>query len=150
MSNRYAATYLDLVKEACQAIAGQFFNDNATDLLGDVCSTDTLADTPQMPPADTATEFYSGIITGPGFCADLSLGGPTTYPYDSDGDGIADVCALPYTRREAVARQLALIVLSSKFPLSYQTLVEQACTTITDQTFSDKSADLAKDICADT
>ena len=27
----------------------------------------------------------------------MSLGGPTTYPFDSNGDGAADVCSLPYT-----------------------------------------------------
>ncbi|MDE0604149.1 MAG: SpoIID/LytB domain-containing protein [bacterium] len=52
--------------------------------------------------------FYSGIIDGPDFCLNFSLGGPTTYAFDSDGDGVADVCALPRTRREAVARQKAL------------------------------------------
>ena len=52
--------------------------------------------------------FYSGIIDGPDFCLNFSLGGPTTYAHDSDRDGIADVCALPRTRRAAVARQKAL------------------------------------------
>lgn len=52
--------------------------------------------------------FYSGIIDGPDFCLNFSLGGPTTYAFDSDGDGVADVCALPRTRRAAVARQKAL------------------------------------------
>ncbi len=52
--------------------------------------------------------FYSGIIDGPDFCLNFSLGGPTTYPFDSNGDGVADVCALPRTRRAAVARQKAL------------------------------------------
>lgn len=52
--------------------------------------------------------FYSGIIDGPDFCLNFSLGGPATYAFDSDGDGVADVCALPRTRRAAVARQKAL------------------------------------------
>ena len=52
--------------------------------------------------------FYSGIIDGRDFCLNFSLGGPTTYPFDSDADGVADVCALPRTRRAAVARQRAL------------------------------------------
>ena len=59
---------------------------------------------------DNATDdrtFHSGIIDGPNFCLNFSLGGPTTYAFDSDGDGVADVCALPRTRREAVARQKA-------------------------------------------
>ncbi|MCY4272073.1 MAG: hypothetical protein OXF00_05465, partial [bacterium] len=53
-------------------------------------------------------DFYSGVITGPDFCLNHSLGGPTTYAFDGDGDGVADVCALPRTRRSAVARQRAL------------------------------------------
>ena len=52
--------------------------------------------------------FYSGIIDSPDFCLNFSLGGPTTFAFDSDGDGVADVCALPRTRRAAVARQRAL------------------------------------------
>ena len=33
--------------------------------------------------------FYTGNIDGPGFCTAASLGGPTTYAYDSDGDGVS-------------------------------------------------------------
>ena len=67
----------------------------------------------QPPTYDDQTEtddrmFFSGIIDGPDFCLNFSLGGPTTFAFDSDGDGVADVCALPRTRREAVARQRAL------------------------------------------
>ncbi len=65
--------------------------------------------------ADDRT-FYSGIIDGPDFCLNFSLGGPTTYPFDSDGDGVADVCALPRTRRAAVARQKALEHLANASP----------------------------------
>ena len=51
--------------------------------------------------------FYSGVITGPDFCADRSLGGAHQIAHDGDGDGVADVCSLPFTRREAIARQNA-------------------------------------------
>ena len=61
--------------------------------------------------------FYSGIIDGPDFCLNFSLGGPTTYAFDSDGDGVADVCALPRTRRAAVARQKALEHLADASPV---------------------------------
>ena len=61
-------------------------------------------------------ELYSGIVSGPDFCLNFSLGGPTTYAFDSDGDGVADVCALPRTRREAVARQRALEHLADASP----------------------------------
>ena len=49
--------------------------------------------------------YFSGVVTGPNFCVNHSLGGALTYPLDTDRDGIADICSLPYTRREAVARQ---------------------------------------------
>ncbi len=62
----------------------------------------------EMPAAEDDRLFYSGVIDGPDFCLNFSLGGPVTYPHDSDDDGVADVCSLPRTRREAVARQLAL------------------------------------------
>ena len=67
----------------------------------------------QPPPYEEQAEtddrmFFSGIIDGPDFCLNFSLGGPTTFAFDGDGDGVADVCALPRTRREAVARQRAL------------------------------------------
>ena len=31
-----------------------------------------------------AADFYSGVITGPSFCANNSLGGATTHAFDSD------------------------------------------------------------------
>ena len=79
----------------------------------------TVSTTPADPedpvditPADDV--FFSGIIDGPNFCLNRSLGGPITYAFDSDGDGIADVCALPRTRREAVAHQRTLVDLATE------------------------------------
>ena len=71
--------------------------------------------------------FYSGIIDGPDFCLNRSLGGPTTYPFDSDGDGIADICALPRTRREAAARQRALERLAQEGMSEFNILFQLAC-----------------------
>ena len=69
-------------------------------------------DPSQQPPSGQTPipddKFYSGVITGPDFCLNRSLGGPTTYAFDSDGDGIADICSLPRTRRDAAARQQAM------------------------------------------
>ena len=79
----------------------------ATVTAGAVAPTDPTG----TPPADQdpgSEEFYSGVIDGPDFCLTRSLGGAITYAFDSDGNGIADVCALPTTRREAVAHQRAL------------------------------------------
>ncbi|MCY4272545.1 MAG: hypothetical protein OXF00_07875, partial [bacterium] len=47
--------------------------------------------------------FYSGSIPGPDFCTNRSLGGPQTFAFDSDKDGVADTCALNTTRRATVA-----------------------------------------------
>ncbi len=61
-------------------------------------------------------QYYSGIIDGPDFCVNFSLGGPATYAFDRDGDGVADICALPRTRRAAAARQRALEHLAHASP----------------------------------
>ena len=66
--------------------------------------------------AGDGRQFYSGYIDGPDFCLNHSLGGPTTYAHDGDGDGVAEVCALPRTRRAAVARQRALEHLAHASP----------------------------------
>ncbi|MCY3577290.1 MAG: SpoIID/LytB domain-containing protein [bacterium] len=73
--------------------------------------TGTQSPTPDGTPEPDVVDdpqFYSGYIDGPDFCLNDSLGGPTTYAHDGDGDGVAEVCALPRTRRAAVARQRAL------------------------------------------
>ena len=46
---------------------------------------------PPPPSHDPADElFFSGAITGADFCTNMSLGGPRTHAYDSDGDGVVD------------------------------------------------------------
>ncbi|MXZ78252.1 MAG: fibronectin type III domain-containing protein [Acidimicrobiia bacterium] len=78
--------------------------------------------------AQTAqSRYYSGVITGPDFCINNSLGGPRTYPFDQDRDGIADVCSLPTTRRETVARQSAMELLALDFPARFGQLFAYEC-----------------------
>lgn len=78
--------------------------------------------------AQTAqSRYYSGVITGPDFCINNSLGGPRTYPFDQDRDGIADVCSLPTTRRETVARQGAMELLALDFPARFGQLFAYEC-----------------------
>ena len=89
--------------------------------------------------------FFSGVITGPNYCTDASLGGPQTYAFDSDGDGVADVCSLPYSRREAVARQNALGMF--KDHAQYNAALGAACTALGSIDFGDSEAALAKDEC---
>ena len=72
--------------------------------------------------------FYSGpVIDGPEFCLNRSLGGPVTYPFDSDGDGVADICSLPGTRRAAVACQNALGRLGALSAVRLQALFVEEC-----------------------
>ena len=74
--------------------------------------------------------FFSGpVIDGPDFCLNFSLGGPVTYPFDSDKDGIADICSLPRTRRAAVARQNALEDLGTEHPDRLEHLFADQCAT---------------------
>ena len=149
LADRYQSRFIDLVRKACKALASVSFGDNDADLENDVCATGQLSKVPR-PLSGNVESFFSGHITGPDFCLNLSLGGARTYPYDSDGDGMADVCSLPYTRREAVARQNAYEVLALNYSASFLVLLDSACETLRDsgETFGELPADLAKDVCA--
>ncbi|MDE0614921.1 MAG: fibronectin type III domain-containing protein [bacterium] len=94
----------------------------------------------------TPSRFYSGIITGPDFCLNRSLGGPVTYPFDSDRDGVADVCSLPRSRRETAARQNAMERLGGELAFYFGQLFAQECTKVAD-TFGEPEAE-ATDECA--
>ncbi|MCY3889381.1 MAG: hypothetical protein OXG50_05735 [bacterium] len=84
------------------------YGDDPADLDGDVCETGRVTPPPAAADPATADEFFSGTVSGPDYCTNHSLGGARTYAFDSDSDGVADVCSLPTTRREAIARQTAL------------------------------------------
>ena len=84
------------------------YGDDPDDLEGDVCETERVTPPPTEVDAADADVFYSGTITGPDYCTNHSLGGARTYAYDSDDDGVADICSLSTTRREAIARQNGL------------------------------------------
>ena len=67
--------------------------------------------------AQTAqSRYYSGVITGPDFCLNNSLGGPRTYPFDQDRDGVADICSLPTTRRRLPPAKTPWSCLALDFP----------------------------------
>ncbi len=133
---QHASEYAALVMAACAVTEGD-----------DPCGEGMTAAPPAVPINDGGP-FYSGIITGPSFCANRSLGGPTTYPHDSDGDGVADVCALPYTRREAIARQLAGDVLAASNSADFARELASACRGLTGADYGDDADDLASDACA--
>ena len=82
--------------------------------------------------AQTAqSRYYSGVITGPDFCINNSLGGPRTYPFDSPPrDGIADICSLPTTRRATIARQNAMELLALDFVARFGQLYAYECTDV--------------------
>ena len=132
----HAEAYRALVNAACAVTEGDA-----------ACGGDMLAAPPAVP-TNEGGPFYSGIITGPSFCANHSLGGPTTYPHDDDKDGTADVCALPYTRREAIARQLAGDILAATYPSDFRRELASACRALTGAKFGDNPAHLATDACA--
>ena len=91
--------------------------------------------------------FYSGpVITGPEFCLNRSFGGPVTHPHDSDGDGVADVCSLPRTRRAAAARQNALERLGDEHSQRLGELFAEECSKVP-ATFGETKAE-AEDECA--
>ncbi len=147
LARQYRSTFLTLVKQQCRLLGSQDFGDSAADLAKDGCATGTLTPSPTV--GNQPPLFYSGVVSGPSFCANLSLGGPRTYPFDSNGDGIADVCSLPYTRREAIARQNALLKLAAQFQGDFNSALTAACAALNTQNadFGDSAADLAKDIC---
>jgi hypothetical protein len=146
------------VDEAVTAVTGQCagaprnLGDSAGDLANDSCgrvgSFNRVVSAPPRPvdPAK-ADEFFSGVITGPNFCANNSLGGATTYAFDSDGDGVADICSLPFTRREAVARQNALVAAFSMHD-QYDEALKAACAALGSTSFGDSAGALATDHCS--
>ena len=97
---------------------------------------------------NTTSTFYSGNITGPDFCTDRSLGGPATYPYDSNGDGVADICSLLRTRRATAARQNAMERLAGEpnLTLAFSILFSEECIKVA-ETFGEPVKE-ATDECA--
>ena len=143
--------------ESLQSIASQCaaaprsLGDDAGDLANDSCgrvgSASRVVSSPPRPVDPNKAEmFFSGVVTGPSFCANSSLGGPTTYAFDSDGDDVADICSLPFTRREAVARQNALNAAFAKHA-QYNDALKAACAALGSTDFGDSAGALATDEC---
>ncbi|WP_420637613.1 S8 family serine peptidase [Candidatus Poriferisocius sp.] len=118
-----------------------------TDEADEATEDDQADETEETTEEEAAEEmFYSGGITGPDFCVNLSLGGATTYPFDSNSDGIADTCSLPRTRRAAIARQQALETLAAQQPTAFDTLFAQQCLQVK-ETYGEPAQE-ANDECA--
>ena len=137
--------FLTQVRSACGTLTGDY-GDAPEDLAADVCTTNQLTETQTSIVAPRG--FYSGSITGPDWCTNHSLGGPPTFAYDSNDDGVADVCSLPYTRREAIARQIALEAIGDSDEDQFRQALAEACLALGTQTFGDPPQDLATDACA--
>ena len=139
------------IRDAVSAVTGTCasasdkLGDSAADLAADACATGKVSGPPAPVDPAIADVFFSGVITGPNYCTNASLGGPQTYAFDSDDDGVADVCSLPYTRREAVARQAALEMFGAH--PQYAAALAAACTALGSTDFGDSAADLDKDEC---
>lgn len=93
--------------------------------------------------------YFSGNIPGPDFCTNRSLGGPQTYPLDSDRDGVADTCSLNTTRRATVARQNALETLANLNPTEFRNAVNAVCGAagFKQANYGDDPEDLKTDAC---
>ena len=97
-----------------------------------------LASLPAVPP--TAAPQTSAL------CTNQSRGGQTTYPTDTDNNGIADACTPPRTVRAAVARQNALDRLAAEYPVPFNTILQQQCQSLP-ATFGEPTKE-ATDICS--
>ena len=139
-----AAAAVSAIDGTCKT-ASTKLGDSDADLAADACSTKRVSGPPAPHDPATADVFFSGVITGPNYCTDASLGGPRTYAFDSDDDGVGDVCSLPTTRREAVARQHALEEFAAH--PQYDDALAASCTALGSTDFGDSEAALAKDEC---
>ena len=132
-----------LFAEECLGVPETFGEPDAE--AGDDCATGELRANPQARSGGDGLFFSGPVITGPEFCLNLSFGGPVTYPFDSDGDGMADVCSLPRTRRAAAARQNALERLGQERVGRFQELFAEECLGVP-ETFGEPDAE-ADDEC---
>ncbi len=114
----------------------------------DACDDGVTELTPPPSAIDPAAAglYYSGVISGPEFCTNHSLGGARQYAHDLDDDGVADICSLHTTRREAIAVQLALVEFEKHS--QFATAFAAACTALGSETFGESAAALAADACA--
>ena len=132
--------------------APKTLGDSDAALNGDACGpAGTFTRRVSSPPAPVdpavADVFFSGIITDANFCTNRSLGGQPLYANDTDGDGVADICSLGYTRREAVARQNALQMAFSGHD-QFAAALARACAELGTTDFGDSAASLAADRCS--
>lgn len=142
----------DPARGTCRTAPDDLPGDTPEALASDACAPKNAAErliAPPPKPVDPAKagRFYSSRIYGPEFCADHGLGGPRLYAHDSDGDGAADVCALPHTRREAAARQQALENAFGNHP-QYAAALAAACRALGTLGFGGHPEDLAQDHCS--
>ena len=97
----------------------------AVDLSAQTAHMDVADNDTPTPASDSA--FWTGAIDSPEFCAERSRGGPATYAFDSDSDGVADTCALPHTRRYAIARYNALEQFAGQYLEQLAGLIDSQC-----------------------
>ncbi|WP_419849363.1 hypothetical protein [Candidatus Poriferisocius sp.] len=139
------------IASQCKA-APKTLGDSDAALNADACGpAGTFTRRVSSPPAPVdpavADVFFSGIITDANFCTNRSLGGQPLYANDTDGDGVADICSLGYTRREAVARQNALQMAFSGHD-QFAAALARACAELGTTDFGDSAASLANDRCS--
>ena len=103
----------------------------------------------EMVTITVVNRYFSGQIPGPDYCYGVSLGGPQTYPFDDDKDGVADICSLDTTRRATVARQNALETLANLNPTEFRDAVNAECGEpgFKQRNHGDDPDDLETDVC---
>ena len=155
MASELALLFGHLYAQECLTVS-ETFGEPAAE-RSDECAAPRLADargavippvpaTP-LPEAILDSRFYSGpVVTGPSFCINHSFGGPRTYPIDNTGDGIADLCSLPGTRRAAVARQNALERMAVDLKPRFDVVFAEECLRVP-ETLGEPAAE-AEDECA--
>ena len=149
MAGLYPAEFRAAVMAECanEELLKVGYGDDPQDLANDVCQTGKTTPPPPAVDPTIADVFFSGVISGPHFCANRSLGGPRTYAFDRPPqDGVADTCSLPFTRREAIVRQRALEEVFAEHP-QFKTVFAFACATLGAPDFGDDPEDLAVDAC---
>lgn len=99
-------------------------------VLGVVLASGVLVTDAGAQEADGGRFFSGPVVDGPQYCLNASFGGPVTYPFDSDGDGVADTCSLPRTRRAAAARHNALEQLGEEQPDRLAVLFTEQCSLV--------------------
>ncbi len=148
ISLKFRLTVTDSADSSASEINGVALKDGESD---DGVAEFATADVTITVARVASNEFYSGVITGPGFCTNRSFGGPMLFAHDGDGDGVAETCSLNTTRRATIARQNALEAIAALNPTALDNAIDDECKRLVaaNASYGDEPVDLANDACDD-